>query len=108
MHFDYTGALFTRMSAYELENEHDVVIAVGREGKKDPFVEFCFYLSEEAEYEDDPFAALKGLFLLAKQEILDGCDDALRVLHNVYGEGGYKGLKSKANQTLQRILGEPL
>jgi hypothetical protein len=110
MHFDYTGALFTRISAYKLENEDDVVIAVAREGRKDLFVEFCFYLSEEAEeeYEDDPYPSLKDLFLLVKQEFLDGCDDALKVFHNVYGEGRYKGLKSKASQTLQRILGEPL
>ena len=110
MHFDYTSALFARISAYKLENEDDVVIAVAREGKKDLFVEFCFYLSEEAEaeYEDDPYPSLKDLFLLVKQEITNGCEDALKVFHNVYGEGGYKGLKSKASQALQRILGEPL
>ncbi|MCK5327991.1 MAG: hypothetical protein KAR36_05255 [Candidatus Latescibacteria bacterium] len=110
MYFDYTSALFKRFSAYELENENGIVIAVGREGKTGIHVGFCFYLNEEAEaqYGDDPYAALKDLFLLVKQEFLNGCDDTLKVFHNVYGEGGYKGLKSKASQMLQRILGEPL
>ena len=110
MHFDYTGALFERISSYALGNDDEGLIAVEREGEKDLFVEFCFDLNEEAEeeYEDDPYPPLKDLFLLVKQEILNGCDDTLKVFHNVYGGGGYKGLKSKACKTLQRILGESL
>jgi len=110
MYFDYDNALFKRISAYELENETEVVIDVERKGKRGFIVWFCFYLKEETgdEYEDDPYPALKDLFLQVKQDILEGCDEVFHVFHNVYGEGRYKGFKSKAGKTLQRILDEPL
>jgi len=87
----------------------EVAIDVERKGKKGIIVWFCFYLNEEAEdeYEDDPYPALKDLFLQVKEDFLEGCDDVFRIFHNVYGEGRYRSFKSKAGKTLQRILEEP-
>ncbi|MFH1006615.1 MAG: hypothetical protein V1800_03820 [Candidatus Latescibacterota bacterium] len=109
MHFGYTSALLKRILAYRLEDDRDVVIGADHEGKKGMRVRFRFYVNEGTEdrYGDEVPAALVDLFLLAKQEIFNGCEDMLKIFHNVYGEGRYEGLKSKAYKMLQQILEKP-